>query len=566
LIERHWQLSPPAPPEFFQTYTGLPPLIAQILYNRGITEPEQIRDFLTAAPGQLHDPYLLPNIANAVARLRQAAADGETVAVYGDYDLDGIAATALLVKGLSRLGVNAIPYIPHRLHGGYGLKLPALKKLRQKGATLIVSVDCGVTAVAEVAAANRIGLDIIITDHHLPPAELPAALAIVDPRLPGATYPCPELTGAGIAFKLLEALWRDTDLEPELDGYYDLAALGTVADIAPLLNENRYLVRRGLEQMNAAPRPGIAALVAGSSLRAGALSATNIAWVLAPRLNATGRLGHAMASYKLLVTESPDEAGTLSLKLEKRNRERQQLTVTALADAREQVLAKGVRPLLWAASSEYPAGIVGLVAGRLGDEFYRPAVVVSAGQKNSTGSCRSIPGFNIVAALTECRHLLTDFGGHHQAAGFSLLTENLPALEEALDGIAARELAGRDLKPVLEIDGEMDLDGLKADAFRAVAKLAPFGEGNRLPVFLSRGVRVAAGETMGKGGEHLRLKLDGGGRTWEAIAFGAGPRLPETRKGLDIVYTLEIDWWGGVERFRLMLRDFAPADVAKGGQ
>lgn len=565
MIERQWQLSPPAPPEFFQTYSGLPPLIAQILYNRGITEPARIRDFLTIAPGQLHDPYLLPNMAAAVARLRQAAAAGETVAVYGDYDLDGIAATALLVRGLSRLGINAVPYIPHRLYGGYGLKLPALKKLHQKGATLVVSVDCGVTAVAEVVAANGMGLDIIITDHHLPPPELPPALAVIDPRLPGADYPCPELTGAGIAFKLLQALWRDTDLEMELDGYYDLAALGTVADIAPLLDENRYLVRRGLEQMNTAPRPGITALVAGNSLRAGALSATNIAWVLAPRLNAAGRLGHAMASYKLLVTESPEEAGTLSLKLEKRNRERQQLTVTALADAREQVVAKGLRPLLFAVSPEYPAGIVGLVAGRLGDEFYRPAVAVSVGPEISTGSCRSIPGFNIAAAITECRHLLADFGGHHQAAGFSLPTEKLLELEQSLGEIAARELDGRDLKPVLEIDGEMDLDGLKAGAFRAVAKLAPFGEGNPLPVFMSRGVKVSTGETMGKNGEHLRLKLDGGGRTWEAVAFGAGPRLAETKEGLDIVYNLEIDWWGGNERFRLMLRDFAPAAAGKGG-
>ncbi len=555
-MNQRWQVKPPAPPEYFQSFKGLPPLIAQLLYNRGLHDAAAIRDFLTG--DTLHDPSLMPDIDRATARLETAISSGEMIAVYGDYDLDGISATALLVTGLTRLGASVMPHIPHRLSGGYGLKLPSLKRLQERGCGLVVSVDCGITAVKEVAQAQRGGLDIIITDHHTPLAEIPEAVAVLNPKVPGSRYPFAELTGVGVAFSLLRALFGARGREAELDDCYDLVALGTVADIAPLVGENRVLVRRGLKLMNQTPRVGIRAMVASTKLRAGELTSESIGWVLAPRLNAAGRLVHAMSSYRLLMTGDDDAAAVLAAKLERRNRERQQLTVSALSGARELALAEGPSGFIFCADASFAPGVVGLVAGRLCEEFYRPSAVVSLGEKTSHGSCRSIPEFNIVRALDGCRDLLQEYGGHAAAAGFSVANDNLPALEAALKARAAEALAGIELLPSLEVDLEMPLTDLSADVFRAIAKLAPFGEGNRLPVFLSRRVPVTECLTMGADGAHLRLKLDGGSRRWEAVGWRLGGTAAAISKHLDIVYNLETDYWNGEARQRLNILDLNP--------
>jgi single-stranded-DNA-specific exonuclease len=557
LNHHRWNLLPTAPDERLAA-GGFPPLISQLLYNRGITEPAQLEVFLSGDKRLCDDPSQLPDIEPAIARIYRAMLSGETIAVYGDFDADGITGTAILVQGLTRLGASAVPYIPHRLTEGYGLNISALEKLHQQGASLVISVDCGITALPEVKKANQLGLDVIITDHHSPLPEIPPALAIINPKRADSGYPFTELTGAGVALKLLQALFRNLGKEGQADDMMDLAALGTVADIAPLSGENRYLVKEGLKLMNTAPRLGIGEIISQAGLTPGKLDADSIGWTIAPRLNAAGRLAHAMTSYKLLMTESPQEARDLASWLEEKNAERQRLTAKVLAKAREQVVAQGIEALLVAADDDYPPGIAGLIAGRLAEEFYRPAIVVHTGETVSGGSGRSVPEFNIIEALTECRELLSHFGGHSQAAGFTLPTENLPRFRERLSRLAAEKLAGADLRPQLDIDAEVALRDLSGDTFSTIQQLAPFGRGNPSPTFLSRGTEVIECRTMGNGAQHLRLKLKQGGSVWDGVAFRLGCYLAEICPRLDIVYNLEIDRWGGREKLRLNIVDFAP--------
>ncbi|TET68102.1 MAG: single-stranded-DNA-specific exonuclease RecJ [Dehalococcoidia bacterium] len=553
-----WNLLPPVPDKHLLIHSGFPPLIIQLLYNRGLREPRQLQSFLSSDESLSNNPLLLPDMHQAVARIYQALLSNENIAIYGDYDADGITATALLVQGLSALGGRAIPYIPHRLTEGYGLKKAALESLYQQGVSLVITVDCGITSLPEVKKARRMGLDIIITDHHTPLPEIPPAMAIVNPKLPNSTYPFSELTGAGVAFKLLQALFQSLGREEHLAKLMDLVALGTVADISPLLGENRYLVKEGLKLINATPRLGIKEIITQAGLNIGSLDAESISWVIAPRLNAAGRLEHAMTSYKLLMTDSPEEAYRLATWLEQKNTERQKLTATTLAKAREQVLAQGISPLLVASDNDYFIGIAGLVASRLSEEFYRPAIVIKSGEKICIGSCRSIPEFNIIAALNQYSHLLSQFGGHSQAAGFTLPTRNLARLQESLLQLATTQLAGVDLRPRLDIDAEVALPDLGGDTFQITQQLAPFGRGNPLPTFLSRRVEVIDCRTMGNDGEHLRLKLKQGGTRWDGVGFRLGNYLAEVASPLDIVYNLEIDRWHGEERLRLNILDFAP--------
>ncbi len=554
-----WNLLPPVPERYLASASGFSPLIVQLLYNRGLTEPSQLESFLAADESLSGNPFLLPDIHQAVARIYRALLSGESIAIYGDFDADGITATALLVQGLSTLGGKAVPYIPHRLTEGYGLNTTALENLYRQGVSLVITVDCGITAFPQAKKAKRMGLDIVITDHHTPLDMIPPATAVIDPKRTDSNYPFSELTGAGVALKLLQALFQSIGKQEQLSALMDLVAIGTVADIAPLSMENRYLVKQGLKLINTNPRLGIREMIARAGLNIGGLDADSIAWIIAPRLNAAGRLAHAMTSYKLLITDAPSEAQELAIHLEQQNAERQRLTTRVLAEAREQVLAQGISPLLVACGRDYPVGIAGLAAGRLAEEFYRPTIVIKTGEQVSSGSCRSIPEFNIIAALNQCSRLLTQFGGHSQAAGFTLPTRNLARLQEYLSQLAATQLDGVDLHPRLDIDAEVSLSDLVGGTFQAIQLLAPFGRGNPLPAFLSRRVEVVDCRSMGNNGEHLRMKLKQDGTVWDGVGFGMGNSLSEVSSPLDIVYNLEVDRWGGGERLRLNMLDFAPA-------
>lgn len=558
MIHKRWNLLPSLPQGHALTSAGLPPLIAQLLYNRGITDLSAIEPFFAADRRLSPDPFLLPDMEQAVGRIFRAVLGAEKIAIYGDFDADGITATALLMHGLSALTPNVVPYIPHRLNEGHGLKIAALENLKREGVNLVISVDCGITGAVPVKRAKRLGMDVIITDHHTPSAEIPPALAVVNPKLAGSCYPFVDLAGVGVAYKLLQAVYRGIGRESALEEVIDLVALGTVADLTPLLGENRYLVREGLHRMNTALRLGLKELLIRAGVQPGALGAENITWTIAPRLNTASRLDHALPSYELLTTDSPQRAQELAAWLEQKNGERQQMTVQAAGKAREQAIAAGLTPLLMVGDVDYPAGISGLIASRLTDEFYRPTVVVREGKRICTGSCRSIPEFNIIEALGQCRELFLEFGGHAGAAGFVMLSHNLAHLREKLIRIAEKELTGVDLRPRIDIDAQASLCDLN-NAFNLMQKLAPFGRGNPVPTLVSRNVRLLTCRTMGAAGDHLRMRLEQGGSAWDAVAFGCGENLPELKPPLDIVFQVELDQWGGRSSLRLNILDFASA-------
>ena len=531
--------------------------MAQLFYNRGLVDPSQIPLFIDGDSRLSTDPFLLPDMHNAVSRIYRGLLSGEKMAVYGDFDVDGVTSTAVMLQGLTSLGGMVVPYIPHRVSEGHGLRIPAIEELHDQGVNLIITVDCGITDVEEIRHANGLGMTVIITDHHTPPPVLPPAFAIVNPKLAGSEYPFTELAGVGVAYKVIQALMTSLGKEDQVDGHTELVALGTVADMVPLVGENRYLVKRGIIALNSAPRLGIKEIVTRAGLTAGALDADSITWCLSPWLNASGRLEHAIASYKLLTTSSAQEARELAALLGQQNIERQRLTGKAMTEARSQVAVQGVAPLIMLCNHEFPLGIAGPVAGKLSEEYYRPVIIVNINDKNASGSCRSIPEFNIINALSQCSGLLGRFGGHAQAAGFTAPSENLTLLQRALIDIAEKQLKGVDLRPRLNIDAEVSLSELGDVAFKAIQTLAPFGKGNPLPTFVSRGVEVAGCRTMGAGQQHLRLKLKQNNAAFDAVAFRLGDSVAEICSNLDIVYSLEMDHWNGAENLRLNILSFA---------
>lgn len=547
-------------PDEYLNASGLPPLIAQLLYNRGI-KLEGIDPFLSADRRLEGNPFLLPDISQAVSRVYKAVLAREKIAVYGDFDVDGVTAIVILVEGLSRLGAEVIPYIPDRINEGHGLKISALEKLHAQGANLVITVDCGVTDLKEVRQAQDMGMDMIITDHHMPLRSLPRAVAVIDPKRKDSMYPFLELAGAGVAFKLLQALFHKDSREKWLTRLLDLVVLATVTDLVTLVGENRYLVKEGLKELNNSSRAGIQEMVRLAGLKPGELDAEDISWVLGPRLNAAGRMNNASTSYQLLTTQSSEEARLLALELEEKNVERQKLTKEVLNRAREKLAAKLHLPMLIEGDESYAIGVIGLVASKLVDEFYKPAIIINLGTESCQGSCRSIAEFDVASALAECHDLLTAFGGHPLAAGFTVARRNLAQLEQRLMNLATDQLGHLELRPELVIDVELPLTVLAGDIFNLIQKLSPFGRGNPQPTFLTREVEVIECRNFGNQGEWLRLKLKQGNVTWQAVDFESQKKREEIPSHIDIVYNLEKSRWNGEEVLRLNLRDFAPAQL-----
>jgi len=559
LNHRRWRVLPSPPPDFLKEM-GQPPLINQLLYNRGLTERSRAESFLSIDHGLQHDPFLLTDMDKAVARIRQALVSGETMVVYGDFDADGICGTAILVEGLARLGGKMLAYFPHRVQEGYGLNTDSLDNLQTQGVSLVITVDCGITNNAEVAYAQAHGLDVIITDHHNVMSGLPPALATVNPKRPGSSYPFDQLAGVGVAFKLLQAVSRSLSKEAGLDEMLDLVAMGTVADKVPLLEENRYLVQKGLEVLRRTRRAGLRAMMETARLDPNYLDTEAISWTMAPRLNAPGRLDHAITSYRLVVATSSDEASQLAQQLEEKNIERQKLTEEFLAKAKAELSITGTtQPFLMIGGEDYPSGIAGLIAGRLAEEFYRPSIVYELRESTASGSARSIPEFDVISALSQCRDLLQRFGGHPGAAGFALPIENLKPLQKRLLGIAEQKLMGVDLRPHLTIDAALPLSTIGGKTYRLVDRFAPFGHENPLPVFLSRRVGVVDHYPIGNASQHLRLRLRDGRITWKAVGFDLGSLNAEIAPEIDVVYNLVIDRWNGDESLALNVLDFAPS-------
>jgi len=537
---------------------GIPSLVARVMAARGIALPD-MQAFLDAAPSPAGPPML--DLDRAVERIRHALARRERIAVYGDYDVDGIAGSAVLVRAFRRMGHTVAAYIPDRYEEGYGINGQALRGLAADGVSCVVSVDCGITALAEAALARELGIDLIVTDHHHPPPELPAAFAVIDPRRPGDPSLDKDLAGAGVAFVVAREL-----MGPELFAAHEaelvqLAALATVADVVPLRGGNRHLVRRGLDALNRAPLPGTRALAERAGLKIGRVGASDIGWVLGPRLNAAGRIADATDALQLLLTEDAAEARALADRLEERNAERQRLTQDVVRGARELAQA---RPEAWAtvvADPSWPAGIVGLAASRLVEDHGRPAVVIALDGDEGKGSCRSIPKVHMAEALAECADLLRRHGGHAMAAGFSIAADRIQPFSERLDAVVRARLGGVRPVPTVVVDAELEPGALSAKLALELALLEPCGAANPRPHLLLRDVRVHGTRQVGADADHLRCKITVGRFTFDAMAFRRGDQSEDValEGRVDAVVTVGIGLRGFVE---LELRDLGPVGTA----
>ena len=555
MAHTHWKLLPEADKPL--DIKGLHALIVQLLYNRGIKGPTEAEVFLRADKRLAIDPFILPDMHQAVNRVYKALLSGEKIAVYGDFDADGITATALLVQGLTELGGDVVPYIPHRLYEGYGLKIPALEKLRKQGVTLVITVDTGITAFAEIEKAQKMGMDILVTDHHVPLEQLPPAKIIVNPKRSDSTCPFIDFAGVGVAFKLLQGLLTGSHREDLVNNSLELVALGTITDMSPLVSENRYWVKSGLSILNQTKRVGLLELMSCAGIDRGKLTAGTVSYQIGPRLNSAGRLDDAGTSYQLLVTQDRVQANILAMELEEKNKERQRVVSEMLDKVRRQILEDGVdRPILMASDADYQTGVMGLVAGKLADEFYRPVVLVKIGADSCRGSARSIQEFDLMAALKSCHHLLTKYGGHARAAGFNVHTRDLPQIQKRLRTLAEEKLAGLDLRPHIDIDAELPLSTFAKGVFEEMCHLEPYGVGNPVPVFLSRKVEVVEQKLVGSQNDHIRLKLKQDGVVWDTMGFRLGNYVGELARHIDVVYSVEVDHFNGKGQLRLNLLDF----------
>jgi single-stranded-DNA-specific exonuclease len=526
------------------------------LIGRGIDTTEKLHLFLGTPHRLPYDPLRLSGMESALRRLYQAIGRGERVGIFGDFDVDGLTGTAIVAEGLKSFGVRYIPYLPHRVDEGHGLSAEAIRQLSQEGVSLIVTVDCGVTSVAEVNTARDAGIDVIITDHHTPAAGLPAASAIINPRTSGNEYPFLELSGAGLAFKLVQGLFQYYG-QPWDQSLLELAALGTIADLVPLVDENRFLVSQGLEGLSRTQRPGLQALFRWSGVQPESINAEAASFQIIPRLNSSGRMGHAMDSFLLLTTDSPEEAESLAERLEKLNQERRVLTERAFAAADQLVQAQSsLPPLLLVEDQSITPGVAGLVAGRLVELYHRPAIVMSStNEDHVVASARSIPGFNLIEALTACQDLFVRYGGHAQAAGFTLLKERIPLLTEQLMSIADERLSSQDLQPFLQIHAEVKLADLGRPLFQWLRQLEPFGSGNAQPAFLTRGAEIVDTRFVGQQGQRVRLRVREKGQEWTALAFNQAKTWVNPASGIDLVYSITTDSWNGSERITLKVLD-----------
>ena len=564
---KRWVIAPPITSQADEALAKFPPILRQIVFNRGMGTDAEARAFLKAEPNSNTDPFQLIGMAATVDRIRYALDHNEPIAIYGDYDVDGVTATALLVDALRALGADVRGYIPNRFDEGYGLNTDALDSLKADDIKLVITVDCGIRSPDEALHARTIGLDLVISDHHHPDGEnLPPAFAVINPKQHGDPYPDKDLAGVGIAYKIAEALisTQHSAISLQLDDLLDLVALGTVADLAPLVGENRVLVRRGLRQIRGTKRQGLYSLAGVAELKIEKVTAGNIGFILGPRLNASGRLESALASFELLTTTDFMRAGQLAQQLDVQNRQRQGLT--RLMQEQAESIAMSEDPeafLLFAAHEDFNPGVVGLAASRLTEIYYRPAIVAAKNAEETRGSCRSIPEFHITDALDQCKDLLVRHGGHAAAAGFTVKNENLPELVTRLKAIAKDQLGEKDLRHTLSADMEVLLSDLNFEVLKHLNYLEPTGYGNPDATFVSRNVRVKFSRTVGSDGKHLKLTLeDERGSAFDSIGFRMGHLKPTLPPRLDVLYRFESNEYNGRTSLQLNLKDVKATGVA----
>lgn len=540
---------------------GVPSILARLLWRRGIRSTETAQRFLYPGLSGFYDPFLMKDMDKTVERIRRAIDAQEPVMVYGDYDADGATATSVLYLALRELGAQVDYYIPDRFSEGYGLNGPAIEQAKEKGYGLVITVDNGISAVEQVALANSLGLDLIVTDHHTPPEVLPDAYAILNPKQPGCTYPDSMLAGVGVVLKLVQALYGRLP-----DEFLDLAALGTVADLAPLQDENRLITLFGLEKMNESPRMGIKALIEVAGLTEKKITAGHIGFSFGPRINASGRLDSATYAVELLTTEDPVKAGELAQFLEDRNQERQTLCETIFEEAAELIEANRHwldGRVLVVASRGWNEGVIGIVASRIVERYHRPTLVFSISDEKCKASARSIAGFDLYAALTRCADLLDHYGGHKMAAGLSLQEDKLDELRVRLNEIAEEVLTEADMTPALDIDMEVDLRDVDLRLVEQIQALAPFGFGNPSPRFAVRGLALESTRVVGKDAAHLQLRVRQNGRQLDCIAFRRSEEqhLLDALASIDLAGELAVNEWRGRQSLQMVLGDWKPSPL-----
>lgn len=541
------------------------PLEAQILFNRGLHTRAEAERFLRGESVDSSGDLPLMDMDAAVERILEAKEHKDRVAVYGDFDVDGLTATALMMEALESAGIKAVHHIPDRLAEGYGVNAAAVRSLNAMGVDLLITVDCGIRAIEEVNLARELGMDVVITDHHDPGQELPDAVGVLNPKRPGDPYQFKHLAGVGIAYKLARTLGIRLGMEDPSAGI-DLVALGTVADVSPLLGVNRAWVRRGLERMNADSRTGIRALAEVAGIGNREITAQVIGFILGPRLNAAGRMGSADTGLQLLLSDERVEALRLAADLDRLNQQRRSETRTALDRARRVAFGQDfAHHLLFADDPNFSEGIAGLVAARMADEFYRPAIVARRGPNETRGSARSIPEVHITRALEQCAHLLSRYGGHAQAAGFRLPTAKLDRFKQDLARTVEAEIGAAALAPEIRIDALVELDELDDELLEFSGRLEPTGEGNPEPLFLAQRVRVVEPRLVGKQRRHLKLSLSQGSSFFDAIGFRLGERLSKLGNWVDVVFHYELNEFRGVQNKQLRVVDIQPAGYFQPG-
>ena len=540
---------------------NLPPIIVKILINRGMNTIDEIKSFIDPKMEDLSDPFELPDMGKAIERIVDALRENEKILVYGDYDVDGITASSLMFLVLNKLGAQVFYYLPNRLVEGYGLSEEGIAEATKVGATLIVSVDTGVTAIEEVEYARKHGIDIVVTDHHEPGEELPDSVAIVNPKVDRDSEKGYELAGVGVAFKVAQALYRRLQQnETDLYEHLDLVALGTSADIVPLIHENRILTKFGIRQIVRTTKPGLKKLVFVSGLLGKEISTGQVVFVLAPRINAIGRLGAAEKAIKLLTTRDEQVAGEIARFLDEVNRRRKAIDEKTLEEALSQIdedVDLDNDRAIVLESSGWHQGVIGIVASRLVEKYYLPTVLISIDDNVGKGSARSIPAFHMYEALKGCGDVLMRYGGHKYAAGLSIDPVHIPEFRRRLKQIATEQLTPDDLTPKLNIDAEVELDSIDMDFVKTIEMFAPFGPQNMRPIFLTRNLNIV-GSPYIVGKNHLKMKVRKGDKEYDVIGFGFGDHanaLAMRGVDLDMAYVVEANHYFETPRIQLRVKD-----------
>jgi single-stranded-DNA-specific exonuclease len=544
-----------------QNKTNMSPVLAQLLYERNIDSPDKIHEFLNPVLDHLHDPYLMRDMKKAVSRITTALRDGENILIYGDYDVDGITGVSLLYEAIFKLGGKVSFYIPNRITDGYGLSLEGIHQAQENNINLILTVDCGITAVEEVEFAKSQGIDVIVCDHHEPADQIPNCDAVLDPKQKNCPYPFKELAGVGVAFKLIQALYDSLGYGlSDMDQFFDLVAIGTAADIVPMLDENRVLVKYGLERINTKPRNGVFALLESSSLLGRELDVSLIVFVIAPRINAVGRMSNAKKAVHLLTSSSLQQSRNIARVLETENKMRRDVDETTCREAiqlAEQQIERDDAKILVLSKEGWHPGVIGIVASRIMEKFNRPTILISVRDGIGKGSARSTSNFDIYSALKGAESVLDNFGGHKYAAGLTVKQGNIKELLTRMQKVSNQAISSEDLVPTLEIQSEINLKELDATFLKWLKMFAPYGPHNMRPVFVSRDVEVV-GDLNVVGNNHLKFKVKSDGIVIDAIAFNFAEvreKMKPVRQHIDAAYVIEENTWNGRTTIQMRIKD-----------